>query len=156
MELHLEQGDDILIVLDVGDAHAHHSRKRIYHNLIVQRMRLVLQAAHAMISLYPRSCLSMHLALSDDPVMSLQQRSTHQTARVWRPSSSLAASASVQESRSLEIWHTSTTSFRSAMRGGMAPALRMPARGSSMMSLPATLRLDLACMWPPMFVKHNL
>jgi len=27
----------------------------------------------------------------------------------------------------------------------MAPALRMPALGSSMMSLPATLRLDLAC-----------
>lgn len=34
------------------------------------------------------------------------------------------------------------------MRGPMAPALRMPARGSSMMSLPATLRRDRACKQP--------
>ena len=40
------------------------------------------------------------------------------------------------------------------MRGGMAPALRMPALGSSMMSLPATLRLDLACTI--MELKHHL
>lgn len=37
------------------------------------------------------------------------------------------------------------------MRGGMAPALRMPALGSSIMSLPATLRLDRACIARDMF-----
>ena len=42
---YLQQGDDVLIVLDVGDAHTHHSRKSIYHDLIVEGVRLVLQSA---------------------------------------------------------------------------------------------------------------
>jgi hypothetical protein len=51
----------------------------------------------------------------------------------------------VSERKSQIRLRTSTTSRSSAMSGGMAPALRMPARGSSMMSLPATLRLLRAC-----------
>ena len=44
-EEHLEQRDDVLIIFDVCDAHTHHSRQRVHHNLIVERMRIVLQLA---------------------------------------------------------------------------------------------------------------
>lgn len=39
----LERGHDVLVVLDVRDADAHHARQRVHHYLIVQRVRLVLQ-----------------------------------------------------------------------------------------------------------------
>ena len=41
---HLEDGQDVLIIFDVGDAHANDARQRVHYNLVVQRMRLVLRA----------------------------------------------------------------------------------------------------------------
>ena len=47
----LQQGNDVLVVLDIGDAHAHNARKCVHDNLIVEGMRLVLQPVRDTVSL---------------------------------------------------------------------------------------------------------
>ena len=58
----LQQGNDVLIILDVGDAHAHHTSQRIHHDLVVEGMRLVLRATGSLISIKsPASLYAKHV-----------------------------------------------------------------------------------------------